>query len=202
MGFRESTLPRLVVRTLLPNKRMQPAFLGVTGSARGRFAQHTPRHPSPAADTRSLDRANGGHTGVFTMRIAIAVFALALISSTCWGVSTLTEISRADVDDYPFRFEVTAEPKADDVVWIRIHVDPREDRATWCVGGTLEVLSDTLRVGSFDLEPKSEGDGSKWIYSFTLSLDCVRASTFTFRDIDCEMPRFDGYVLSLGEYYK
>ena len=29
--------------------------LCVTGSARGRFAQHTPRHPSPAADTRSLD---------------------------------------------------------------------------------------------------------------------------------------------------
>ena len=40
----------------LPNKRMQPTDLCVTGSARGRFAQHTPRHPSPAADAQTLAR--------------------------------------------------------------------------------------------------------------------------------------------------
>jgi len=136
------------------------------------------------------------------MRMAVAVLALVLVSSVSWGASTLTEVSRADVDDHPFRFEVIAEPKADDVVWIRIYVDPREDRTTWCVGGTLEVLSDSLRVGSFDLEPKSEAEGSKWIYSFMLTPDYISGSRFTFRDIDCEMPRFDGYVLKLEEYCK
>jgi hypothetical protein len=136
------------------------------------------------------------------MRLAIAALTLLVAACTSWGDSTLTEVTQADIDGHPFLFRVTTEFKADNFVWFRVHVEPREERRSWCVSGSLEVLSDTLRVGSFDVEPKSEDGGWRWIYSFMLSQDYVRGSRFTFRDLDCEMPAFDGYLFSLEEHCK
>ena len=136
------------------------------------------------------------------MRAVIVALALLSAAGSSWGASTLTEVSMGDIDNHPFLFKVPAEPKDEGLLWIRIHVAPREERSFWCVSGSLEILSDTLRVGSVDVEPKSEGDEWTWIYSFMLSRDYVNGSRFTFRDVDCDMPAFDGYRFSLAEHCK
>ncbi len=136
------------------------------------------------------------------MRALLVTLSLLIAPCASLGASRLTEVSQTDIDCHAFQFQVTAEVKADASVWFQVSVQPREERSRWCVSGSIDVMSDTLRVGSFNLEPKPGGSDWKWVYSFVLSQDYVPGSRFTFRDIDCEMPAFDGYWFSLEEHCK
>jgi hypothetical protein len=134
------------------------------------------------------------------MRGTLVTLAVLVTACASWGASRLTEVSKVDIDDHPFRFLVTSEVTSGDSVWFQVLVQPREDQSRWCVSGTLEVVADTLRVGSFSLEPKSGGSDWKWSYAFVLSQDYIDGSRFTFRDMECDMPAFDGYWFSLEKH--
>ena len=132
----------------------------------------------------------------------VAVITIAFGVYPTSGKSTMTQVTKANLDSHPFVFEIDPEDKQNDEIWFQVFVSPKNDREEWCVSAGLVITHKGRRVCAVSLANETYQDQWRWTYSFTITREYLRTARFTFYDSSCVMPSLDGYFFDLATFYE